>query len=634
MTDADLHKRQLERQRRARKEAEQLLERKSRELFEVNQMLHAEIKERTAAERTLRLRQRAIESSVNAILITRFGGSGDPIEYVNPAFERITGYAAAEVLGRDAGFLQGKDRDQPGVMAIRAALHEQREGHAVLRNYRKDGSLFWNDLHIAPVRDEAGAVTHFVGVMNDISETRGYQQQLERQANYDTLTGLANRNLLQDRLKQAVAQARRASTLVAVAFLDLDHFKNINDGLGHTVGDEVLKVVAARLRASVRESDTVARLGGDEFVLILPGLTDMKDAAAVAGRLQQTVASHPEIVEVLQRVLDTVAEPVTVTGGSFSVSCSIGLSVFPHDGEDVDTLLKNADAAMYRAKERGRNNFQFYTGEMNARIAERLTLQAQLRHALGQNEFVLHYQPKVDLASGRICGIEALIRWQRAGAGLVPPNQFIPILEETGMIIEVGRWVMEQAVREQVRARGAGRELPRIAVNVSQVQLRQDDFAAVVAAAVAECGAVALDLEITESLIMRDIEANIPKFLSIRDCGLGIAIDDFGTGYSSLSYLAKLPVDVLKIDRAFIANLTSRRDDHAIVSTIISLAHSLKLKVVAEGVETDEQAHLLRQLRCDAIQGYLLTPPLPLDAYLDWAAQFESAARPLWKNRA
>ncbi len=600
------------RELRARKEAEAILESKSRELYEAN--------------RTLRLRERALEASMNGIVIT----TEDRIEYVNPAVERITGYRADELIGRDSQLLLGKSWDQPEVAGLGAALRAKGEAHAVLHTSRKDGSTLWIDVRIAPVRDDTGEATHYVTVLSDVSEAQKYQEQLEHQSNYDTLTGLANRNLLLDRVERALALGRRTGSLVGVAVLDLDHFKNINNALGPPIGDHVLTIVGERLLASVRETDTVARLGGDEFALVLPGLAEIEDGVRVAGRLRGAVSSHPEIIAVLQRVQRALTTPLSVPGESLPITCSVGLSVFPHDGADVDTLLRNAEAAMYRAKELGRNSFQFYSAEMTARTSERLSLQVRLRNALERGEFLLHYQPKVELSSGRISGVEALIRWNSPHMGLVAPGTFIAVLEETGLIVEVGRWAMEQAARDYGIWLKAGRGPPRIAVNVSPLQLRRDDFVATVASIVEKSisGDPGLDLEITESLLMQSIEANARKLIEIREVGIGIAIDDFGTGFSSLSYLAKLPVDVLKIDRTFISGLSDRPDDTGIVSTIIALAHSLKLKVVAEGVETEEQARILRELHCDEIQGYLLTRPLPFGGYMQWARRFQSAPWP------
>ena len=576
------------------------------------------------AGEALRLRNRAIESSVNAVMIASFTGPDKPIEYVNPAFERMTGYVAAEALGRNANFLFGTDTDQPGFADIQAALAEQREAHATLRCYRKDGSLFWNDMHIAPVSNDRGKVTHFVGVLNDITETRNYQEQLERQTNFDLLTELPNRNLLRDRLQQAVALAQRQKHIVAVALLDLDNFNFVNDSLGHEAGDQVLKLVAQRIKSCVRTTDTVARLASDEFVMVLSGIANEENIPKVLQRIVESISSRPQVTDTLQKVLSTVSQPIVMSNRELDITCSIGVSLYPHDGQDTETLLKNAEAAMHRAKELGRNNFQFYTTELNVRLGDRLALQTMLRRALERGEFILYYQPKIDIQSGRVSGAEALLRWNSPDRGMVPPIEFIAMLEDSGLIIDVGRWIIEKAVEQHALWRAEDPHAPRIAVNISQIQLVQKNFVLMIQEIVKKngdenCG---LDIEITESLIMKDVEANVMKLKAIQAMGVGIAIDDFGTGYSSFSHLATLPINALKIDRSFIINIASNPDHLTIVSTIISLSHLLKHKVVAEGVDSDVQVRLLRELGCDEIQGYIFSRPLPATEFEVWQKTF------------
>ena len=582
------------------------------------------------AGEALRLRNRAIESSVNAVMIASFTGPDKPIEYVNPAFERMTGYVAAEALGRNANFLFGTDTDQPGFADIQAALAEQREGHATLRCYRKDGSLFWNDMHIAPVSNDRGKVTHFVGVLNDITETRNYQEQLERQTNFDLLTELPNRNLLQDRLQQAVALAQRQKNIVAVAFLDLDNFKFVNDSLGHQAGDEVLKLVAQRIRSCVRTTDTAARLSSDEFVLVLSGIANEENIPKVLQRIVEAISSRPQVTDTLQKVLNTVSRPIVMNNRELDITCSIGVSLYPHDGRDTQTLLKNSEAAMHRAKELGRNNFQFYTTELNTRLGDRLALQTMLRRALDRDEFILHYQPKIDIRSGRVSGAEALLRWNSPDRGMVPPIEFISTLEDSGLIIDVGRWIIEKAVAQHAIWRAKDPQAPRIAVNISQIQLVQKNFVLMIEEIVKKNGRenCGLDIEITESLIMKDVEENVKKLKAIQAMGVGISIDDFGTGYSSFSHLATLPINALKIDRSFIINIANNPDHLTIVSTIISLAHLLKHKVIAEGVDSGDQVRLLHELGCDEIQGYIFSRPIPAEEFEGWAKNFSMNSEP------
>jgi diguanylate cyclase (GGDEF)-like protein/PAS domain S-box-containing protein len=468
--------------------------------------------------------------------------------------------------------------------------------------------------------DEVKLLVELAGDVSFALDTISKEEKLNYLAYYDPITGAANRNLLNDRLKQAVVQARRYGYPVAVAVINLDHFKLINDSLGHTVGDELLQKCFSRIHSCVRETDTLARFAGDEFILVLPAQSDTLAASRVIGRTSEAVSSTPPVVETLQRVLDCMSAPVTLSERELSVTCSIGVSLYPQDGEDPEILLRNAAAALSRAKELGRKNFQFYTPALNAQIAERLSLHSALRHALERDEFTLHYQPKISLATGTLSGCEALLRWDRPGTGLISPGAFIPVLEETGLIIEVGRRATEKAAATWRKWKGQhGTEL-RIAVNVSQLQLAQKDFADVVGQIVCGDGSATagVDLEITESLIMQDIESNIAKLQKIRDFGSLIAIDDFGTGHSSLSYLARLPVDILKIDRAFVADVDTSADSVTLVTSMISLAHSLGLKVVAEGVETEKQLKVLQLLKCDEIQGYVVSRPLPEDQFEAW----------------
>lgn len=571
---------------------------KSATLTRVNRELLAEVEERQRKEDSLRLLDRAIEASVNAILITDHSQDDNPIVYANPAFERITGYPAREAMGRNCRFLQREDRSQPALNKLRELIQKEQEGRVVLRNYRKDGRLFWNELFIAPVRDRSGRVTHFVGVQNDITEQKNYQKQLEYHATHDALTGMANRSLLQDRIQQLTAHARRHGLKVAVMFVDLDHLKLVNDSMGHGAGDEVLMRLADRLKDAVRQNDSAARIGGDEFVLVL-GEQDRVEGIADAAK----------------RVLQRIGAPLAILGREMIVTCSIGVSVYPDDGEDAETLLKNADAAMYGAKKKGRNSVCFYTREMNEIIDQRQTLAGKLQRALTDEQFILHYQPQVNLRTGAVVGVEALIRWQHPELGLIGPLQFIPLAEESGMIPLIGAWVMRTACMQIGGLRHRGFPEVRVSVNLSARQLEQKDLVGIIRDALRESALppALLEVEITESMVMHDIKRVIELLDELKQIGISIAIDDFGTGYSSLAYLKRLPIDRLKIDKSFVNDVTSNGGDATITMAIISLAHALNIQLTAEGVETKEQHTFLKLAECDEAQGYLYGKPMPIE---------------------
>lgn len=577
-----------------------LVEQRTAELRLANDRLVEDIAARKRVEDALQLRQRAIEASANAIIITSAAAPNYPIEYVNPAFERITGYSLEDVINRSCSLLWADDRAQPEIQEIIASVRELRETRVTLRTYGKDGRMFWSDAFLAPVRDETGVVNHYVVAINDITATKRYQAELEFQANRDTLTGLANRNLLHDRLRQASAYATRYGHPVWLLFMNLDRFKFVNDTLGHRAGDELLKVVAERLRNAVRETDTIARMSADEFVLILPERTE----------------EHLSPV-LVQRIMDTVAQPIVIEGYEFVMGSSIGIAVCPSDGVDADTLIKHAGIAMYRAKETGRNNFQFFTPAMNDHAMERLRIENDLRSALEREEFFLHYQPQVDLATGRVLGMEVLIRWQHPVLGMVPPDRFIELAEEIGLIVPIGAWVLRTACRQCVAWQRAGLGQLRVAVNLSPFQFYQEDLVHTVNGVLAESGLAPhlLELELTESMMMNDIEHAVCILRDLKSIGVHLSIDDFGTGYSSLSYLKRFPIDLLKIDQSFVRDITIDPDDEAIVLSIISLAHSLRLKVIAEGVETEAQLAYLKRHGCDYMQGYYFSRPLPAQAF-------------------
>lgn len=548
-----------------------------------------------ASAEALRLNSRAIEAAANGIAITDLWERGSAILYVNPAFERITGYPAAEAKGRPPTFLLGADTVQLGVAEVEAALREEREGQSELRCTRKDGSRFWNELSVAPVRDASGRATHFVCIVNDVTERKQYEEQLERRNNEDALTGLASRSLLRDRTGQAIAFAERHGRSVALLFLDVDGFKRVNEGLGHGVGDALLKALAARIGECVRKRDTLARLGGDEFVVVLADLASLQHVPTMCGR-----------------ILRAVDRPVRAGDRDVHVTASVGVSVFPQDGNDYDTLLRNADAAMFRAKQAGRNTFRFYTADMNEEALRRLELESRLRQARARGELLLHFQPLVSIDGRRVADAEALLRWRGSDGVLVPPAAFIPLAEETGLIDSIGEWALRAACLQGRRWQQEGREL-RVAVNLSARQFRDRGLVGAVRSCLEESGLPPrlLRLEITESAVMENAEEAVGVLAELKALGVGLSVDDFGTGYSSLAYLRRFPIDQLKIDRSFVSDMLDHPESASIVRGIVGLARSLRLQTVAEGVEREEQRQALAEAGCDLMQGFLFSRPLP-----------------------
>ena len=566
---------------------------------------------RKAAVRGLHVSHRAIESSVNGIVIAEAAGDDAPIIYVNPAFEQMTGYTREEVIGRNCRFLQGEERDQPGIGQLRDAVKARRETTVVLRNYRKDGTPFHNEIHIGLVRDTEGAVTHFIGILVDVTERMRYQAEAAFRATHDVLTGLPNRVLLQDRLKQALAFSRRHHAVIAVLFIDLDHFKTINDSLGHEAGDRVLQDTARRISACLREGDTVCRSGGDEFIVMLPDLVQESDAIGVT-----------------TRIISVVGEPYEHQGRPLFIGCSVGVALAPRDVVDPSLLLRQADIAMHAAKKAGRNGYCVYSDDLDRSASERLDLRNRLQQAIGGREFELHYQPQFEVGSGRMCGIEALLRWNDPHFGQIGPSSFVPLAEDTGQIVQIGNWVIHEACRRAAAWTSRGLIDCPVAVNVSGVQFQRQNFVELVAAALGESGLKPqlLELELTESVMMAPNARTDETIRRLRELGVRLSIDDFGTGFSSLSYLKRLPVEKVKIDRSFIRDITQDSGDSSIVLSIIAIAHHLKLRVIAEGVETEAQLSYLRRHLCDEVQGYHLSRPLSAEGFEQFLAVPRSAA--------
>ena len=566
--------------------AEEEEEEEARLLLIIEDLTEEEKLRAAALESERRFRDLAETANDGIIMVDTQG----KIAYFNRAAERMFGYHRNQVLG------QRVEKLIPGPHLLEA-------GGAPLPSWEAEGCR--RDDSVFPVEGSAsvfkGSTGRFVTyVLRDLSERKRFEEQLLHMANHDALTGLANRNLLLDRLELTLAQARRNESLTAVLFLDLDRFKIINDTLGHAFGDLLLKSTAERLQSCVRDEDTIARLGGDEFIVLLADLHNLQDAAIVA-----------------QKIIDALSQPILLEGSEIFVTTSIGITLFPHDGNDGNSLLKNADTAMYRAKEQGRNAYQFYTADMNAQASARLTMETGLRKALGREEFLLHYQPQVDLNTGNIVGVEALLRWRHPQMGLISPDEFIPMAEETGLIIPIGEWVLYTACAQCRNWPDAGCGPLRIAVNLSARQFRQKDLADTVARILNETGLDprCLELELTESILMQNASATIATLQALSSLGIQISIDDFGTGYSSLSYLKRFPINALKIDRSFVRDITSDPDDAAITTAIIAMAKSLNLKVIAEGVETAEQLAFLRRHQCDNGQGYYFSQPVAAEAF-------------------
>ena len=556
-----------------------------------------DISERRRNEETTRLWATVFENSGEAVMIT---DPGNRILSVNQAFTDITGYAPGEVIGENPSILGSGRHDEDFFAAMWRRLNATGHWQGEIWDRRKSGEIYPKWLGISAVRDTSEVLTHYVAIFSDISERKEAQERIEYLARHDPLTGLPNRTLLADRLEQALAHAARTHSQLALLFLDLDRFKTINDSLGHPVGDALLQEVTQRLKASVRETDTISRLGGDEFVIIVTDLQDEEMAAAVA-----------------QKILDVTREPFMLKGHSLATSISIGITLYPADGCNLDTLLKKADIAMYHAKDAGRNTYRFFTEQMNVNALERLLIQNRLHQALERNEFVLHFQPQVALGTGRIIGSEALVRWCNPELGLVPPDRFIPMAEENGAIVAIGDWVLREACRQAMAWQNDGIGPLPVAVNISPLQLQHGDFAARVLAILAETGhdPRLLELEFTESILIQDIERVLLQVRRLKAAGITVAIDDFGTGYSSLSYLKRLDVDRLKIDRSFIRDIGTDADDAAIVRAITQMARSLRLKILAEGTETTEQTRFLLAEGCDEVQGFLYSRPLTADAF-------------------
>ena len=556
-----------------------------------------DISQQRSAEKDLRMAATVFEHSTSAILIT------DPAGYIvqaNEAFSRVSGYSVSQVLDQLPNLLTVDEQQQAHLKYVIKQLnqHNTWEGEVWLK--RRNGEHYPAWVGITAVFDDDGDLASYVCFFSDISERKASEQRIHRLAYYDALTHLPNRTLFQDRLHTALQQAERNKSWVVLMFLDLDRFKPINDSLGHAAGDRMLKDMATRLLGCVDEDDTVARMGGDEFTLLLQP------------RATRVMALN-RAVGVAEQILASLVQPFVLESREFFVTASIGIALSPQDGNELSQLMKNADTAMYHAKERGKNNFQFYQADMNASALERLELESDLRHALEQQEFILYYQPQFSGDGKRLTGVEALLRWNHPRRGLVPPGDFIPVLEELGLVVDVGDWVLAESCRQLKRWHQDRVRVPKISVNISARQFSDGQLGTRIASILRETGVspACLELELTESILMREVSEALQILASLKNLGLSIAVDDFGTGYSSLNYLKQFPIDVLKIDRTFVDGLPSGEQDAQIARAIIAMAHSLNLAVIAEGVETQDQLEFLREHGCDEVQGYLFGRPMP-----------------------
>jgi diguanylate cyclase (GGDEF)-like protein/PAS domain S-box-containing protein len=583
--------------------AQDYLLRASLDAYGLARALNGAIGRKAAEDALFAERERAqvtLNSIGDAVLSTDLLGN---VTYLNRVAERMTGWSCAEAVGRPVDdvyrVLDAHTRQRvpcPVALAMERKETVGLSANSVL--VRRDGSEAGIDDSAAPIRDRFGCITGAVTVFHDVSEARGMVARMTHLAQHDSLTGLPNRLLFDDLLTHSIAMAMRHDRRLAVLFLDLDQFKHINDSLGHSVGDRILKTVAQRLGACLRGSDAVSRQGGDEFVVLLSEIEDPQDAVLAAEKMRAALVN-----------------PVAIDGLDLHISCSIGISIYPEDGTDPETLLKNADAAMYCAKANGRNNCQFFTSEMNARAVERQSVEADLRRALVRGEFLLHYQPIINLESGAITGVEALVRWQHPLRGLLLPGLFMPIAEESGLVVGIGQWVLREACAQAQRWTDAGLEYQRIAVNISATEFRDIEFFNRICGLLRESGLAPerLELELTETVLMRNVDSTLALLQALGALGIRLAVDDFGTGFSSLSYLRQFRIDTLKIDQSFVREVSSKPDDATIVGAVIAMGRNLSQRVIAEGVETQEQVAFLRSRRCNDAQGFFFSKPLAID---------------------
>ncbi|MFC2992493.1 EAL domain-containing protein [Halomonas tibetensis] len=565
-----------------------------------------DITARKEEEASHRLLERGIQASPNGVVMADATQPDMPLVYANEAFHRLTGYAPDEVLGRNCGFLQGPETDSEAVTAIRRAITERQSADVTLLNYRKDGTPFWNHLSLSPVFDDLGIFTHYIGIQQDITRQREQEAQIAHQATHDLLTGLPNRTAFDECLQTAFERVQEDQGLVVVMHIDLDGFRAVNDGLGYHIGNQLLVAVAERLHQMMEDGDALARLTGDEFTLLLPHL-DSRQAG----------------IKIAEQVLHTLSRPFVVEGRPLHVSASVGIACNCQNVEQAHELMQRADVAVADAKQEGRNTWNWYQCDRHRVTEEAVLLRHDLHTALQHEQFELYYQPIVEAVNGRIRGLEALIRWHHPERGMISPGVFIPLAEQTGQIIPLGRWILRHACQDAAAILAEGERVVPVAVNISSLQFRRDGFLADVKSALDDAGLPPelLQLEVTESVLLDGAERAIELINQLKAMGILVALDDFGTGFSSLSYLRDLPIHKVKIDRAFIHDIATSRSNAAIVQGIITMAHHLDLVVVAEGIEEQEQQQDLIRRNCDFLQGFYFAKPMPRDTVMalpDW----------------
>jgi len=573
------------------------------DLLSINEELESRVNERTAAFKKL---SSVVQQTDDIVLITDPEGI---VEYVNSAFEKITGYSSSEMIGTRLGKIKSGMNKKSLYKNLWETISSGKSFRDVIINRRKNGDIYYEEKTITPLKDDNDEIVNYVSTGKDISDQIEIQERLHHVATHDALTELPNRLMISDRLKHAINQSERATSKIAVLFIDLDHFKQINDSLGHQAGDSLLKILANKLQQHLHSGDTLGRFGGDEFVIVMEGIVHVNEVAVA-----------------LDKILATISEPVLIGGFEHVSTASVGVTIFPDDADNEDTLLQNADVAMYRAKSRTGNTFEFYTKDMSIQADERMEMQHSLNHALERDEFRLFYQPKIDATTRQVTGMEALLRWEHPKKGLISPLSFIPILEETGKIVEVGHWVVRNACAFATELKNKGFNNLRVSVNLSAMQFHDENLLECLQNVCNEYGfdASSLEVEITESLLIEDIDQALNILDRIHSMGIHIAIDDFGTGYSSMSYLKRLPIQCLKIDKSFVDDIPDDKDDVAISQAIIALGQSLGLDIIAEGVETKQQVEFFTKYPKCGIQGFYFSKPLPKKEFFKWLIDYDN----------